>query len=740
MMRRTWITPPRRSMRTLAAVLLTGFALLWGLAPTASAQYPSTANAVCAEVKIEIEQELTLERQAFDAHMRINNGLTNASLEDISVEVMFEDEQGNDVLASSNPDSTDALFFIRLDTTSNVSNLVKQGMLEFTGSVAPSTSADIHWMIIPAPGAADQNPEGTLYYVGATLHYTLSGEAETISVNPDYIYVKPMPKLTLDYFLPHDVHGDDAFTAEVEPVEPFSLGVRVQNSGFGTASQLSIESAQPKIVENEQGLLVGFHIEGSEVNGEEATDSLLVNFGDIAPNSSAVARWIMTCTLSGKFTEFDAAFTHADELGGKLTSLIDEINTHFLLHEVLVDVPGRDQILDFLATPGNDPEEQTYIVYESDNVETEVVDVSAVSNLVSLGGDMYSITTEARPGSLVYMRFYDPTAGSMYLTDLTRSDGSPIPPENYWISKHRNNDLQWEYFLNVFDEHVTMTADDDPTYTTFEAESGSTPRDWGDQPFRILPVQAEEEFVPDGKLRYTMVFEEFPDDPLPPEFTPELTNQSVLEGELLELPVSATDPNGTVPTLSAGMLPFGAEFQDLGDGQGIFRWTPDPGQSGRYYVGFSASDDDLSETQWIAIAVWEDTPVTISGYVWAEGGFGVADVELAGVPGFAVTDVLGHYAVDVAPGWSGTISPLKNDYVFTPEARTYEAITSDVNEQDYTANFASAVPTPVVTPTPQPGSTPTPDTNVPVPEPGMLVLFGLGLLGLWGLRRWRRGK
>jgi len=31
-------------------------------------------DSVCARVQIEIQQELTLERQAFDAHMRIHNG------------------------------------------------------------------------------------------------------------------------------------------------------------------------------------------------------------------------------------------------------------------------------------------------------------------------------------------------------------------------------------------------------------------------------------------------------------------------------------------------------------------------------------------------------------------------------------------------------------------------------------------------------------------------------------------
>ena len=38
-------------------------------------------ESVCARVKIEIQQQLTLERQAFDAHMRINNGLDQISVE-----------------------------------------------------------------------------------------------------------------------------------------------------------------------------------------------------------------------------------------------------------------------------------------------------------------------------------------------------------------------------------------------------------------------------------------------------------------------------------------------------------------------------------------------------------------------------------------------------------------------------------------------------------------------------------
>ena len=43
-----------------------------------------SADSVCARVKIEIKQELTLERQAFDATMKINNGLDTTSLDNVS--------------------------------------------------------------------------------------------------------------------------------------------------------------------------------------------------------------------------------------------------------------------------------------------------------------------------------------------------------------------------------------------------------------------------------------------------------------------------------------------------------------------------------------------------------------------------------------------------------------------------------------------------------------------------------
>lgn len=145
---------------------------------------PLTASAetsLCAKVSIQIEQQLTLERQGFDAHMRINNGMDTFDLQNVAIDVLVTDEAGDPVLATSDPDNTEALFFIRVDSLSGIDDITGNGI------VAPNTSADIHWLIIPAPGAGGQTSSGGLYFVGATLRYTLSGEENVTEVTPDFI-------------------------------------------------------------------------------------------------------------------------------------------------------------------------------------------------------------------------------------------------------------------------------------------------------------------------------------------------------------------------------------------------------------------------------------------------------------------------------------------------------------------------------------------------------------------------
>jgi hypothetical protein len=261
-------------------------------------------GAVCAQVKIEIKQKLSLERQAFDAHMQITNGLDTSAIQNVGVNLTFQDQAGNNVVATSDPNNTSASFFVRVDTLSGI------GAIDGTGSVGPKTTGDIHWLIIPAVGTGGTQPQGKLYFIGATLSYSLAGQTSTVNVTPDFVTVKPQPLLALDYFLAGDVYSDDPFTPEIEPPVPFTLGVRIKNVGGGIAAKTSIESAQPKIVDNQQGLLIAFQILSSYVNDQPADKTLLLNFGDIGPGMSKVGRWSMVTTLSGKFTDLQAGYTH----------------------------------------------------------------------------------------------------------------------------------------------------------------------------------------------------------------------------------------------------------------------------------------------------------------------------------------------------------------------------------------------------------------------------------------------
>lgn len=401
----------------------------------------SAQSSICAEVKIQIDQKVSLERQGFDAVLRINNALENVSVDDIDVNVIFKNQAGDPVVASSDPGNTSAAFFIRKDWWSGT------GDLDGSGGVPPSTTAEAHWLIIPAQGTGGTLPTGALYQVGATVTYRMSGDPRSVEVTPETITVRPQPLLDLDYFLPGDVYADDPFTPQIEPPVPFTLGVRIQNNGGGLAAHTTIESAQPRIIDNDQGLLIGFQIDSSYLDDQPAQPTLLIDFGDIDPGQTRVGRWVMTTTLSGEFTQFDAQYTHADALGGALTSLVGTVRTHQLIHDVRVDLPGRDGIRDFLALDGD-----VLRAYESSGVDSELTDQTSSAALAS-GGSSASLTFAAMTAGLAYARVADPFSGQQLTIGATRSDGKVLPAENVWFSKHRNGDNSWSYYLNLFDSN-----------------------------------------------------------------------------------------------------------------------------------------------------------------------------------------------------------------------------------------------------------------------------------------------
>ncbi len=536
-----------------AVSLLRSLHRLLPLAAAALAALPAARadDSICARVKIEILQEVTLARQGFEARMKITNGLTAAALNDVQVTVKFMDAAGAPVPASSNPNDTNpsVLFFIRAQGAGA------------PASVGPASVADISWLIVPALAAGGTQPEGRVFFVGATLTYRIGSapEVQRVDVTPDYITVKPLPNLRLDYFLTREISSDDPLTPDViEPAEPFTLGVRVLNIGAGPARGLKIESSQPRIVENRQGLAIGFQIIGSEVNNRPGTNSLLVDFGDLPPSAggaAAVARWTMVTNLSGRFVEFSAAVSHSDELGGQLTSLIspDNLRTHFLLHDVRVDLPGRDDTRDFLAWDADPAGNLVNLsVYESQGVDTPVADRTTVPEvaLPAAGGD-YGFTLPGAAG-FSYVRFRDPFNGAKALASVVRSDGKVIRPENAWLGRKRNEDSHTtEYFFHLFDGANAAAS-------TYRVTFGAAPA--GNR----APVFA---YIPDKFVR---------------------------PGDSVGFLVQATDQDGDDVTLALANPPAGSQFilDSRQPGRTVYRfqWTPGFSQTGQFPVRFTAAD------------------------------------------------------------------------------------------------------------------------------------------------------
>lgn len=83
-------------------------------------------------------------------------------------------------------------------------------------------------------------------------------------------------------------------------------------------------------------------------------------------------------------------------------------------------------------------------------------------------------------------------------------------------------------------------------------------------------------------------------------------NQQVVAEQHLEFTITTEDPEGTVSSLRAEILPNGAEFFDNGDGTGVFRWTPTRNDIGFHDVKIRATDGldpGLLGGAWIMVEV-----------------------------------------------------------------------------------------------------------------------------------------
>ncbi|HEU5123205.1 MAG TPA: CARDB domain-containing protein [Verrucomicrobiae bacterium] len=378
----------------------------------------SGTGGTCAKVKLRLNQDAVLSRDAFRATLEIEN-TEGQALENVFVTLGVVDAAGNDA---------SALFGIRAPELTGISGT------NGSGTLANGSAGQMAWTLIPTVDAADAGP--TRYFVSGGLNYVVDGNAVSIPLSPAAITVYPSPRLTLQYFHQRDVFSDDPYTDEIEPAVPFTLGVMVKNNGLGTARDFRIESAQPQIVENEKGLLIDFKIIATEVAGKNLQPTLMADFGDLGPETNAIARWLMTSTLQGLFIDYKASFEHVDDLGNSKLSLIDDVSIHELVHAVNATGAFEDHRPDFLVNDVPDPRDYPDTLYLSDGSTNSVEVVTNGVVTGNLTSENLEIQLDAPvPGGWVYLRVPDPADGQYQLVSVIRSDSVVVPIEsNVWIT------------------------------------------------------------------------------------------------------------------------------------------------------------------------------------------------------------------------------------------------------------------------------------------------------------------
>ena len=116
--------------------------------------------------------------------------------------------------------------------------------------------------------------------------------------------------------------------------------------------------------------------------------------------------------------------------------------------------------------------------------------------------------------------------------------------------------------------------------------------------------------------------------------------------------------------------------------------TVTPQKAGYIFTPSSANYANITTDQTAQNYIATLLTYTISGTI-TSGGMGLAGVVLQGAPGAPTTDANGAYMAEVEYGWSGTVTPVKAGYVFSPATRNYTNVTA-VQTQNYTVASVSA--------------------------------------------------
>ncbi len=413
------------------------------------------SKAVCASVTVQLSQKLTMTREAFEGTLEIFNGHPTDKMDSLTVNIQITDENG----VPSN-----GLFQINTKSLTNLSDVTG------TGNIAAQEKGSVKFLFIPEIGAAPTAPK--LYNFGGSVRYfdPYAKAIVTLPLAAVQLTVNPSPNLFLHYFLERNILGDDALTSPaIEPSVPAELAVMVENQGYGPAVNMTISSAQPKIIDNEKGLAINFNLVGSNFQGQPRNLGVTnINFGTIPPLQTRIGEWYLTSSLLGKFVSYDAKVVHNNSFGNPDLSLVKGVKLHELTKSIKLYGDLDDGINDFLVNDYFDVHDLPDIIYFSQGNRTAKVTEAASGSFsapVAPPSFTNTLTVTASAIGWNFIKLDDPGSGQYDLVSVTRNDGQSIPLDNAWLTFVTLPVSQAPVYENKFHFVDTFSSATAVTYT-----------------------------------------------------------------------------------------------------------------------------------------------------------------------------------------------------------------------------------------------------------------------------------
>lgn len=437
-------------------------------------EYNPISNSKTHQVVLEFRQTIFLTRQAFRGTLKIENQYTT-DLTDIVFEANVETMAGQDVTE-----------MFALDYDEQPTGDIKVDDKTKVWSLAGEKSGEAGVIYVPSKETAPTVP--VTYLFGGTLTYTdvATGDRVKVDLMQTALTVNPSPDLYLTYFIQREFISDDPLTEEVEPWEPAEFALLIQNRGAGKALDLAIETSEPQIIENVNGLPVSFKSLYSSIDGVEGNFPFTyMKVGAIEPGQNVLARWFFYSNVSGYVNDYYAEMTRGS-LYGEEFNLITLLGARDLKRSVKaipqatasaqamrgVDVQARVATDIFLLDEIEDSENLPDCVIDANGNETTDLQIVSEQTIVNKVNECtYELTVNAARTGWVYGKLHDPTNGTMVLASVVRkSDGADMGVNNFWQTDRTMASDRSTVYENLlhFADYIYNIGE---TYTlTFEAK------------------------------------------------------------------------------------------------------------------------------------------------------------------------------------------------------------------------------------------------------------------------------